>query len=81
VRFKKVAPNDGDRSVAVDARVRVYPGTERESHGVVVEDFAESAGYAVDVGTQRIADPARRWAVRLDSGSLVFVNNDNLAPE
>ena len=34
--------DDGDRAVAVDARVRVYPGTERESRGEVVEDFGES---------------------------------------
>jgi hypothetical protein len=73
--------DDGDRAVTVDARVRVYPGTDGETHGVVVEDFGESAGHAVDVGAHHVADPARRWAVRLDTGGLVFVDSDELAPE
>ena len=59
----------------------VYPGTEDETHGVVVEDFGESAGYAVDVGANHIVDPARRWAVQLDDGGLVFVDSDDLAPK
>ncbi len=63
MRVKKVAGDKDARSVAVDTRVRLYPGTERESRGVVLEDFGEAAGCAVDVGTNHIADPARRWAV------------------
>lgn len=67
--------------VAVDTRVRVYPGTDAECLGVVVDDFGEIAGHAVDIGTNHIADPARRWAVRLDTGTLVFVDSDHIAPE
>jgi hypothetical protein len=62
-------------------RVRVYPGTDAEGRGTVVEDFGETAGYAVDVGANHIVDAARRWAVMLDSGSLVFVDTHRLSRE
>jgi hypothetical protein len=71
----------GEPQIAVDTRVRVYPGTDAECLGVVVDDYGESAGYAVDIGENHIADPARRWAVQLDTGSLVFVDSDDVAPE
>ncbi len=66
---------------AVDVRVRVHAGTDEEVVGVIVDDFGDSAGYSVDIGDNHIADPARRWAVLLDSGSLTFVNSDVLTPE
>lgn len=72
---------DEEAAVTVDARVRVYPGTENESLGVVIDDFGDSAGRAVYVGDTRIAHPARRWAVQLDSGGIVFVDDDDLALE
>lgn len=72
---------DHDGGIAVDVRVRVYPGTADEARGVVVDDFGDSAGYAVTIGDNHIVDPARRWAVLLDSGSLLFVNSDVLLPE
>jgi hypothetical protein len=72
---------NGGAPMAVDTRVRVYPDTDAEDRGVVVEDFGESAGYAVDIGGNHIADAARRWAVQLDSGALVFIDSDNLVPE
>jgi hypothetical protein len=74
---------DGDReqTVAVNMRVRVYPGTDAESRGLVVEDFGEMAAQAVDIGGHHFADPARRWAVLMDTGSLVFADTDQLAPE
>ncbi len=80
---KRVWVNKGqsDAHLAVNMRVRVYPGTAAESRGVVVEDFGELAGYAVEIGGHRIADPARRWAVQLDTGTLVFVNTDQLLAE
>jgi hypothetical protein len=53
----------GDSPVAVNARVRVYPGTDGEVGGTVVEDFGEMAGHAVDIGENHIVGPARRWAV------------------
>ncbi len=70
-----------DAHLAVNMRVRVYPGTDAESRGVVVEDFGEMAAQAVDIGGKHFADPARRWAVVLDTGSLVFANTDQLVPE
>ncbi len=71
----------GDSRVAVNVRVRVYPGTDREIGGTVIEDFGDLAGHAVDIGENRIAGPARRWAVALDAGGLVFVDSDQLAAE
>jgi hypothetical protein len=47
----------------------------------VVEDFGDLAGHAVDIGENHIAGPARRWAVTLDAGGLVFVDSDQLVAE
>ena len=74
------AGDAGDRRVAVNVRVRVYPGTDGEVGGTVVEDFGDLAGHAVDIG-DRMVGPARRWAVALDAGGLVFVDSDQLAAE
>jgi hypothetical protein len=65
--------------LAIDMRVVVYPGTNAESDGIVVDDFGSAAGYPVDIAGTRIVGPARRWAVSLDSGELVFVDSDSLA--
>ena len=80
--FKSVRGSTGqtDADLAVNMRVRVYPGADAESPGVIVEDFGELAGQAVDLGDCHIA-PARRWAVQLDTGNLVFVNTDHLVPD
>jgi hypothetical protein len=72
---------DRDAPFAVNMRVRVYPGTEAEGLGVVVEDFGEMTAVAVDIGGHHFADPARRWAVLLDTGNLVFVDTAQLLPE
>jgi len=69
-----------DAHLAVNMRVRVYAGTDAESPGVIVEDFGELAGQAVDIGSRHIK-PARRWAVVLDVGNLVFVDTDQLVPD
>lgn len=74
-------PDNQDQGIAVDVRVRVYPGTEDEASGLVVDDFGDAAGQSVDIGEHHICDPARRWAVLLDSGSLTFVDSDALTPE
>jgi hypothetical protein len=68
-----------DTQIAVGVSVRVYPGTDGERPGVVVEDFGDSAGQAVDIGQHHIVDAARRWAVQLGDGTLVFVDNGDLA--
>lgn len=65
---------------AVGVSVRVYPGTDRERLGVVVEDFGDSAGHGVQIGQTQIVDAARRWAVSLGDGNLVFVDSSDLAP-
>lgn len=75
------ADKDNGAQVAVNQRVRVYPGTDAESHGVVVDDFGEMTAVPVEVGGNRFADPARRWAVLLDAGTLVFTDTDQLVPE
>ena len=72
---------DGEQPVVVNQRVRVYVDTDDESRGVVVEDFGDLAGHAVDLGDTHIADAARRWAVLLDAGTLVFVDSHQIAPE
>ena len=75
------AGDTGDSPVAVNVRVRVYPGTDGEVGGTVVEDFGDLAGHVVDVGEHHIVGPSRRWAVALDAGGLVFVDSDQLAAE
>jgi hypothetical protein len=74
------AGDSSDSPVAVNVRVRVYPGTDGEVSGTVLEDFGDLAGHAVNIG-DRIVGPARRWAVALDAGGLVFVDSDQLAAE
>jgi hypothetical protein len=64
--------------LAVGATVRVYAGTERETSGVLVEDFGSAAGQPVHIGEEMIVPPARRWAVLLDDGTLVFLDDDQL---
>lgn len=67
--------------LAVNSRVRFNPGTDTESLGVVVEDFGEMVAEAVEIGGEHFADPARRWAVVLDSGTLVFADTHQLLPD
>jgi hypothetical protein len=67
--------------LAVDVRVLVYPDTDHEGHGVVVDDFDEMAGSPVEIGGKRIVGPARRWAVKLDDDTLVFVDSDEIRVE
>ena len=78
---KRTAGDTGDSDVAVNARVCVYPGTDAEVRGTVVDDFGDTAGHAVDIGENHIVDPARRWAVALDTGDLIFVDSDQLVAE
>jgi hypothetical protein len=82
VRAKKgqTHERETDGHLAVNVRVRIYPGSDAESRGVIVEDFGDLAGQAVDIGNCHI-DPARRWAVQLNTGSLVFVNTNQLVPD
>ncbi len=70
-----------DPELAVDIRVRFNPGMDDESLGVIVEDFGEMVPQAVDIGPHHFADPARRWAVLLDGGTLVFADTEQLVPD
>ncbi len=83
LRGDNARPDEGptDTHLAVNMRVRVYPGTDAESRGVIVEDFGEMVAQPVDLGGQHFADPARRWAVVLDTGNLVFADTDQLPSE
>lgn len=77
---------DGDQNSAPDgvnitARVCVFPSTDDEAHGVVVDDFGDMVGVPVEIGGNRIAGPARRWAVMLDDDNLVFVDSHQLVAE
>lgn len=69
------------QEVAVTSRVRVFPSTDREASGVIVDDFGEDICIPVDIGGDRIAEGARRWAVMLDDDSLVFVDSHQLVAE
>lgn len=74
--------SDSDaESITVGSPVLVYPGTDHEMRGVVVEDFADLAGKAVDIAETRIVEAARRWAVSLAAGGLVFVDSDSIAAD
>jgi hypothetical protein len=67
-----------DAQQAVGARVWVHPETDAASLGVIVEDFGEISCLGVHIGTKQIAKPARRWAVVLDDGTLVFVDSHQI---
>ena len=68
-----------DQGISLGTAVRVYPGTAQEAAGVIVEDFGDSAGQAVQIGGHHIVDAARRWAVSLNNGSLVFVDDKDIS--
>jgi hypothetical protein len=75
------AQDDSEGSaIAVGVSVRVYPDTDRERLGVVVEDFGDTAGQRVHIGQHHVVDAARRWAVQLGDGDLVFADSSELAP-
>jgi hypothetical protein len=63
--------------LGVDSAVIVFPRTPQEERGVIVEDFGPGEGHTVDIGN-RIVRAARRWAVQLDNGGLVFVDDHEL---
>jgi hypothetical protein len=62
--------DDAPEGVTITARVCVFPSTDKEAHGVVVDDFGDAVGI-----------PARRWAVMLDDDDLVFVDSHQLIAE
>lgn len=69
-----VTPGIGDR-------VLIHPGTDEQQAGVVVEDFGDEAGHPVDIAGHRVAEAARRWAVSLDAGGLLFIDDSDIVAE
>ncbi len=47
------------------------------ARGVIVDDFGDLAGIPVGIGTEHVAQ-ARRWAVDVDGGHIVFVDDEGL---
>lgn len=84
VRIRRMTDNNGETSgtTTVGSRVRVTaPGFDTEGSaicaGVVIED---SADMVIDPGSVgRDWGPVHRWAIALDDGRLIFVNDKNLA--
>ena len=68
-----------DHPLEVNSPVIAFPGTDQQQGGVIVEDYGESAGHAVEIGGNRIVGAARRWAVTLNDGTLVFVDSEQLS--
>jgi hypothetical protein len=69
------------KEIAVGSAVRAYPGTSREIRGVVIEDFGDFSGHAVDIGEHHIVDAARRWAVQVYDDTLVFVDDEDIVAD
>ena len=78
---RDTACDPSEAPFVVNGRVRVQSGLYGDARGVVVEDFGDTTGVAVAIGTIHIADAARRWAVLLDNGVLVFLDTEQLRPE
>ncbi|TWS22808.1 hypothetical protein FK268_17525 [Tsukamurella sputi] len=62
----------------VGATVVAFAGTDREASGRIVDDFGEFTPVATEYDGERIAEPARRWAVLTEAGELVFADSDDL---
>ena len=61
--------------------VRLVQSAVRLTHAAptrLLEDFGEFPPHAVEFGGTRIAEPARRWAIRTHDGGLVFADTEQL---
>lgn len=67
-----------DPVLEVGAEVVAFAGSDRESAGRIVDDFGEFTAVATEYDGERIAEPARRWAVLTDGGDLVFADSADL---
>jgi hypothetical protein len=70
-------PKDPNGAFGIGSRVR----TTDESHcrGEIVDDFGEMAGMEVVIAEGWTAK-ARRWAVALEDGRVVFLDDDGIEP-
>lgn len=66
--------------IAVGVRVRCQRPDLPANAGMVVDDYGGYHGVAVAIGEHHFVDAARRWAVALDSGELIFADTDELEP-
>ncbi|MET9326035.1 hypothetical protein [Tsukamurella sp. NPDC003166] len=69
---------EGEGAHTVGEAVTAFAGSDREVVGTIVEDFGEFTPVATEYDGERIAEPARRWAVLSDAGDLVFADSDDL---
>lgn len=77
----QIAEASGDPKLGVGVRVCVHRGQSTETAGTVVEDFGDTVGVPVDIGDTHISDAARRWAVAIDDGGLMFLDSEHLTIE
>ena len=75
------AADDADAQLALGARLRVHPGTDAESLGVIVADFGEVSDLGARRGETQTGNPPPRWAVLLDDDTLVFVDSDQISAD
>ncbi len=71
--------SNGGTDLAVGSPVTAFAGTDREVTGRIADDFGEFTPVATEYDGERIAGPAKRWAVLTDAGDLVFADSDDLA--
>jgi hypothetical protein len=71
------AAADGDTRFSVGCRIHTADGSN--ATGEIIEDFGSLAGTEVVVDAQHTAR-ARRWAVALDDGRVIFVDDDDIEP-
>lgn len=67
-----------DPALAVGTEVVAFAGSDRESAGRIVDDFGDFTPVATEYDGERIAEPARRWAVLTAAGDLVFADSADL---
>lgn len=68
-------------ALAVGVAVAAFAGSDRESAGRIVDDFGDFIPVATEYDGERIAEPARRWAVLTTAGDLLFVDSADLTAE
>ena len=67
--------DENDNGLACGRRIRLTDGSN--STGEIVDDYGDLAGTEVVIDAFRTAK-SRRWAVALDDGRTVFVDDDAL---
>ncbi|NMD57007.1 MULTISPECIES: hypothetical protein [Tsukamurella] len=68
-------------ALEVGTTVVAFAGSDREARGRIVDDFGEFTPVATEYDGERIAEPARRWAVLTEAGALVFADSADLTAD